>query len=308
MKFYLTDGIFHRKGYPPEPTPQSISFEIPDDATEITVPDGTTSIWRCTFSDCRKVEKIRLPDSVSYIGIQSFSGCTALEEITLPDRISAIGSRAFQGCLALHHIALPPCVTSVAEYTFSGCSSLQSVELPDGIRSISREAFSRCTALKHICIPKSVTTIGRKAFEDCPNLCSISLAAHLLNEPILEDTLKKVSVIHCPEPINDIPEQWKNKVCLGFAENEKVYCKKLRKGYIAYIRSHADTLRQSAVNHPALLRLMCREKLIDASHFDALLNETVRRENVELTAILLEYKRTQLVCAAGDSFDSLALD
>ena len=44
-----------------------------DQANEIVVPDGTASIWRCTFSGCRKVEKILLPDSVSYIGMQSFS-------------------------------------------------------------------------------------------------------------------------------------------------------------------------------------------------------------------------------------------
>ncbi len=292
MIFYITDGIFHRAGLPPEPTSQSIPFEIADDADAVIIPDGVTSIWRCAFSECRSIEKISIPDSVSYIGLMGFSACAALREISLPRHISAIGGRAFQGCRTLQSITLPSSLSTVAEYTFCGCASLRSVDLPDGIYSVSSWAFAYCSSLETISIPASVENIGRSVFYNCPSLRSISLAAHHLREPELQETLQSIRVIHCIAPIDEIPDEWKIKCCIGFAENEAAYSEKMQKDYIAHIRLRAAELCKSALDHPVLLRLLCREKLIDDAHFDALLDEALRREAVELTALLLEYRRT----------------
>ncbi len=201
MTFYLTNGIFHRKSYPPDPTPQSISFQISDDAAEIAVPAGTTSIWRCAFSDCRNVEKISIPDSVSYIGLSAFSACESLKEISIPHNISAIGSRAFYGCRSLKSITLPSSISTVAEYTF-------------------------CGLLEAISIPASVKSIGRHVFHKCQNLRSITLAAHHLREPELQETLQSIRIIRCIAPIDDIPDEWQYKAYLGFAENEAAYPQK----------------------------------------------------------------------------------
>lgn len=61
----------------------------------------------------------------------------------------------------------------------------------------------------------------------------------------------------------------------------------------------------TAFDHPELLHLMCREKLIGAKHIDAFAEEALRRANVELRALVLNYQATVLkaqdVSAARES-------
>lgn len=237
----------------------------------------------------------------------AFSACTSLEEITIPDSVTAIGNNAFDSCTSLRSIALPASIRSVAEYTFLNCTSLRSVSIPNGVRSIGTWAFCFCTAIEEIAIPESVISIGRSAFHGCRSLQRVSLSKHHLSLEGLYGTLREVQCIRCVAPIDEIPDEWKIKCCIGFAENEAAYSEEMQKGYIAHIRLRAAELRETVLDHPALLNLLCREKLIDAAHFDALLEEALRRENTELTALLLEYRHTHLASAADALYDDFTL-
>lgn len=303
MTFYITDGIFHKSEVPPPSSMMSIPFEAADDAEEITIPDGVTSIWRAAFSNRCSMRKVNIPPSVTSIGRIAFAICTALEEITIPEGVIAIGNNAFDSCTSLRSVTLPSSITSIAEYTFLNCSALRTVSIPNGVKNIGTWAFCFCTALEEVTLPESLTTIGRNVFHGCNNLKCISLSKHHLSLSGLYDTLQRVQSIRCIAPIDEISDDLRLKACIGFAENEADYPAKLRGGYFEFLHSHSREHHQSILNFPVLLRLMCRERLLDASCFDKLFKKALSRENAELTAALLEYKHAHLASA-----DDLSLD
>ena len=50
-------------------------------ATEVTIPDGVTSIGNSAFWDCKSLTSITIPDSVTEIGKGAFLGCKNLTSI-----------------------------------------------------------------------------------------------------------------------------------------------------------------------------------------------------------------------------------
>ncbi len=308
MTFCITDGIFHKADSPPSSSMQSTPFEVADDAAEIIIPDGVTSIWRSALSSRTSLRKVHLPSSVTYIGRMAFANCIALEEINIPDSVTAIGNNAFDSCISLQSITLPDSITSIAEYTFLNCAALRSISIPNSVRSIGTWAFCFCFTLEEITIPESVVSIGRNILHGCRELRCISLSKHHLSLDWLRVMLPGIPSIRCIVPIDEIPAALRLKACVGFAESEAAYSEELRKGYIEYLRFCAKTQCEAVLDSPALLNLLCRERLIDASCFDELLEEVLRRENTALTAVLLEYRHTHLSSAADSFSDDLSLD
>ena len=48
-------------------------------ATDVTIPDGVTSIEDHAFEDCTKFESVIIPDSVTGIQRRAFDGCKKLK-------------------------------------------------------------------------------------------------------------------------------------------------------------------------------------------------------------------------------------
>ena len=143
--------------------------------TSITIGSGVISIGGSAFSGCTGLTSITIPNGVTSIGSKTVYYCTGLTSITIPDSVTSIGDGAFNGCIGLTSITIPNSVTSIGNYAFYGCTGLTSVTIPDSVTSIGEGAFYECTGLTSITIPNSVTSIGDYAFLGCIGLTSITI-------------------------------------------------------------------------------------------------------------------------------------
>ncbi len=163
------------------------AFEGCSGLTEITIPEGVTSIGVRAFygtpwlknkqsdnpmvivngilidgTECKG--SVVVPEGVTSIGECAFVGCSDLTEITIPKGVTKIGNDAFYTCLNLKEITIPKGVTSIGDRAFGWCNDLIEIEIPEGVISIGYEAFRFCHNLKEITIPESVTSIGEGTF------------------------------------------------------------------------------------------------------------------------------------------------
>lgn len=143
--------------------------------TEVTIPDGVTSIGNGAFVCCEKLTAVNIPDSVTSIGADAFRYCISLKEISIPDSVNSIGSGAFKGCESLSSVRLPAGLTSIGERTFDFCPSLEDLTVPDSVNSIGYFAFSSCKNLRSITLPADLTSIGEYAFANCSHLKSLTV-------------------------------------------------------------------------------------------------------------------------------------
>ena len=74
---------------------QTQLLEVPITVTEVTIPEGITSISDSTFSNCKYLSSVTLPDSLTSIGEYAFAFCYSLKEITIPEGVITIGKGAF---------------------------------------------------------------------------------------------------------------------------------------------------------------------------------------------------------------------
>ncbi len=135
------------------------------------------------------VTDLTIPEGVTSIGDYTFYHCTGLTSITLPDSVTSIGYEAFRGCSSLKSVTIPDGVTSIGDSAFYNCSSLKSVTIPDGVTSIGGWAFRECSSLTSITIPESVTSIGWYAFSYCTVLTKINFNATAMNDLSSDDNV-----------------------------------------------------------------------------------------------------------------------
>lgn len=143
--------------------------------TSVAIPDSVTSIGDDAFAYCANLASITIPNSVTNIGERAFYYCKNLTNVTIPDSVTNIGDYAFRGCASLTSVIIGNCVKSIGEYTFNECTSLTSISIPDGVTCIGNNAFSSCSSLTSVTIPDSVTSIDDFAFRSCTILTSVTI-------------------------------------------------------------------------------------------------------------------------------------
>ncbi len=256
------------------------------------IPENVTEIGEAVFRDYYQLETVEIPESVTKIGRCAFYN-SSLKSVTLPEGITEIEERAFSHCTKLQSVTLPKGVAKIGKAAFKGCYGLKSVTLPEGITEIGEKAFSYCKRLQSVTIPGSVAGIGESAFGNCTGLQSVTILANIseIGRTVFEGSYPDLIV--APHiPISGFKNRAVN-ACAGFA---KLYCdqvplsEEIRTGYLAYIKNYRKSLYAQAMEYLPLLQLMTAEKIILQEDFEELFGEALQKGNVEITALLLEYR------------------
>ena len=285
------------------------AFRYCENLTSVTISDSVTSIGDRAFSSCSSLSSVTIPDSVTSIGDGAFSGCDDLADdsglviirnvlhhckesmtsVTIPDGVTSIGDSAFEECRNLKNVTIPDSVTSIGNFAFRECRSLRSVTIPNGVTSIGESAFESCVKLMSVTIPDSVTSIEDFLFNECKKMndftCPSTFAEEL--QYILPKT-KTPIILHIPD-ISGVSAKFRPGAVVGFAEDNRDCTDENGKKYAKYIKANAVKLVGLAIEHPALLYLMLREKLIAAKDLEAVTNAVQESGNTELMAAMLEY-------------------
>ena len=168
--------------------------------TDVTIPNGITSLDLYVFQNCTGLTNVSLPDGFQFIGYYVFSGCTGLTDIKIPDSVTTVDIGAFYNTGIYNNTAnnrvvyadkwavgykgvlngdlsLKPGTVGIASAAFSGYVGLTNVTIPNSVMYIGEYSFSGCNALTGITIPDGVTGIASCAFSGCGNLTLYAEAA-----------------------------------------------------------------------------------------------------------------------------------
>ncbi len=280
----------------------------------IRIPEGVTHIGDGAFERCTALKEIELPDSLLSIGKEAFANCTQLRRVHFGRSLRSLSELAFVYCENIEQIELPDSLTEIPKEAFRHCVGLTRVRMGSAVERIGYGAFWYCYRIAHIDIPPSVVQIGDNAFAGCRGLTSIRLpdctndvgrytfdcGEKLGSISLSGQAIKKIDKmirrsiieIRCTSSVDQVPADVRAKVCRCFAQDEDSYEPQVRAEYMAVIKKNVSQLMETAFSEPKLLRIMCREKMISAKSIDKFIEEAMRRENVELTALLLGYKET----------------
>ncbi|MCR5653220.1 MAG: leucine-rich repeat protein, partial [Ruminococcus sp.] len=163
------------------------AFNGNDNLTEVTIPDGFTSIDRYAFESCMNLKKINIPESVEYIGAFALAACHSsltiygkcgsyAQEYAFDNEINFIDpSETFQ-----YRIVNDEAVITgfIQPDDFSGRVAIPSALGTYDVTTISANAFKNNTDITEVIIPDTVTSVDRNAFSGCVKFTTLELAAN----------------------------------------------------------------------------------------------------------------------------------
>ena len=133
--------------------------------TDVTIPDGVTTIRNYTFCGCPGITSLTFPSSLREIGSSAFQGCTGICMLDLPEGVTQIGPSAFSGCSGITSLSLPNSLREIGIGAFRGCTGFSKLDLPEGLTSIGERAFYGCSSLREISMPSTIRSIGLDCFQ-----------------------------------------------------------------------------------------------------------------------------------------------
>ncbi|MBQ7761567.1 MAG: leucine-rich repeat domain-containing protein [Clostridia bacterium] len=283
-KYKSIDGVLYSKGertlvrYPP--AREDKIFKIKE---------GVISIGGSAFFGCDKIEEVILPSTIKRIGSTAFSNCYKLEKINLVNGIEKISQSAFERCRSLREATIPLSVDTIGYQAFSGCSSLKKIKIPRTVKKVDANAFSFCLNLKSIEIESEDTVLENKVFEFCNEIENISVPSALIQS---YDWWKL---------------QFSPNVCYSYGlENlskEHPLIKQLTKNKKNSIDKLIEIGRVDLVK--PLLEKSAKLKL---ANVDELIEYVKKYESVELTSVLLDYKRSTYSNEELEKYENDRLD
>lgn len=177
-----------------------------EEITELTIPDGVTSISDYAFCGYMGLKSVTIPPSVRIIGKESFCNCSNLTLVSCEKGVIVLDDKAFERCSKLTTCDMPSSIKVIGEDAFYGCVRLSSLKIPKSVKIIDNGAFRDCSGLRTIevdqdnpvydsrddcnaiietssdtmvlgCsstnIPYGIKAIGDYAFRDCSSLVSV---------------------------------------------------------------------------------------------------------------------------------------
>ncbi len=116
-------------------------------ATNITIPNGVSTVKSYTFVHCSSIISVTTSATVTSIGERAFYYCSSLTSVTFSNGLNSIGNYAFYDCDSLTSVTFPNGLVSIGERAFYNCSSLTSVDIGTGVTSIGTRAFAYCYSM-----------------------------------------------------------------------------------------------------------------------------------------------------------------
>ena len=211
-------------------------------ASDVTIPEGFTSISNYAFDGCTELRYVTLPSTLTTLGYRAFAD-TAIEEIEIPRSLDScrqqsgnnyysyngksyqicdgpfycceslktvtfetgttqIAQNLFAGCTGLESIVIPDTVTTVEQCAFQGCLRLNNVYIGEAVTSIGGSAFRTCISLETLVIPDYVTLIDGYAFSDCTSLREVTLSKSLATLGYMAFAHTAIEEIEIPKTLN----------------------------------------------------------------------------------------------------------
>lgn len=178
--------------------------------TEITIPEGVTSIEQNAFNGNTVITKMTFPESLKTIKYEAFNGNTSLKELYFGSELQQISGYAFYKCDAIQKITFtgktPPTITNKEDffkriknlkriYVESGCygryMEAYGTYMLDSTRIIELEAKDfviENTVLVNytgdeetVTVPDNITAIGTGAFKNNTTVKNIILPGGITN-------------------------------------------------------------------------------------------------------------------------------
>jgi len=194
-------------------------------ATEITIPDGVTSIANGVFKNNTTIKKVVFPSSLLSVGDDAFNGCTDLREVQMNEGLKSIGSYAFNGAgfggkdatqaIVYGTLTIPSTVNQVGHRAFRNCQYLKEVTFANGetlgleyVYSYeNHNMFENCVNLQKVTLPNRAKEIPNNAFINCEALKEVTLGSNV--ETIGDNAFKNCKLlqeIECPSTLKTIGE------------------------------------------------------------------------------------------------------
>lgn len=114
----------------------------------LTIPNGTETIFGEMFRNCINIETVTLPDGLKQIGFYSFADCTALKSFNVPESVEVFGSGALYNCPKIEGIKLPDGLRQLGSNALLG-TSVKSLTIPEYAR-VYNYAFQDFTTLETV--------------------------------------------------------------------------------------------------------------------------------------------------------------
>ena len=98
--------------------------------TNLSIPDGVTTIGSWAFEHCKDITSVTIPDGVTSVGNYAFCDCQKLTQVTVPSSVTRIGTFAFASdwWANIYFKGTPPDV-----FDYGGLDSTESVGSCNGI-------------------------------------------------------------------------------------------------------------------------------------------------------------------------------
>ena len=98
------------------------------------------SVPQYMFSGCTGLTEVTIPDGVSSVGDSAFAGCTALTSVSLPDSVTAVYNNAFSGCTSLTQVRIGAKTDTIGARAFADCP-IKNFFAPETLVRIGEAAF-----------------------------------------------------------------------------------------------------------------------------------------------------------------------
>ena len=211
-------------------------------------------------------------------------------EVVIPEGVTEIGASAFTRREDITGVMLPEGIKMIGKTAFYRCWGLTGITIPEGVIGIGDTAFGYCNGLEVVSLPASLQKIGKAIFDYCGK-CSFSIPEWKTE---LTTAVKNCVVTGITtENITKVPAKYRPVAALAYVTDQNVQADSFRtKNHLAYLEKNVDKLCDFSFEHPELLRYLCEHKLIKPANVDLYVQEAVKRDDVELKALILEYQNS----------------